>query len=53
MPPQNQSMGQPNQLPTIQSLQSYITELTTYINENNQIYNKNLHTISEFYHQQV
>jgi esterase/lipase len=38
---------------SIENLQAYITELTLYINENNHKYNKNMHTLKEFYEAQV
>ena len=34
-------------------LQKHITELTNYINENNQKYHKNMVTLKEFYEEQA
>lgn len=36
-------------LTSIEHLQNYITELTLYINDTNHKYNKNMHTLKEFY----
>ena len=45
--PQKQSQNQP-----VEYLQKYITELTAYINENNQKYHRNMVTLKEFYEEQ-
>ena len=37
----------------IAALQAYITELTVYINENNETYTKNLNTLKAFYEDQI
>ena len=33
----------------VAALQAYITELTVYINDNNETYTKNLNTLKNFY----
>lgn len=38
---------------TIGAMQAYITELTLYINENNEKYTKNLETLKQFYEHQI
>ena len=37
----------------VEYLQKHITELTNYINENNQKYHKNMVTLKEFYEEQA
>ena len=37
----------------VEYLQRHITELTNYINENNQKYHKNMVTLKEFYEEQA
>ena len=49
------TMGRP--LPAsnnnVAALQAYITELTVYINDNNETYTKNLNTLKTFYEEQI
>ena len=49
------AMGRP--LPAsnnnIAALQAYITELTIYINDNNETYTKNLNTLKNFYEDEI
>ena len=37
----------------VAALQAYITELTIYINDNNETYTKNLNTLKNFYEDEI